>query len=98
MALANTISGSVVEVSPTGNLITNIETEQLAAAPRDETLTIRLAGHETYGLFDEDQDQPDGTLVARASSAGVIEIEIVGMNLSEMLGISVGEAVEVIWP
>ena len=95
--MANSISGSVVEISPNGNLITDIETDQLGSAPRDETLTIRMAGHETYGLYPEDHDQPEGTLVAKTNSGGIIEIEIVGLNLAEMLGIPVGEAVQVVW-
>ena len=97
LALANTISGTVVELSPGGNLITDIETNQLGSAPRDEALTIRFGGHETYGLFEDDHGQPEGTLVAKINSAGRIEIEIVGLNLSQMLGIPVGEAIEIAW-
>jgi len=36
-----------------------------------------------------------GTLVARTGGSGCLEIEIVGMNVSEMLGIKVGETVSV---
>ena len=95
--MSNQIQGSVASIGETGRLITDIKTGVLADAPRDESLHVQFGGHETFGLYDVDHDQPTGTLVARLGSSGHLEIEIVGMNIADMLGIKVGETVEIGW-
>ena len=92
-----TIDGQVIEIGAEGNLVTNISHDQLDGAPRDETLAVKFAGHETFGLFENDHDQPPSTMVAKIGTQGQLEIEIVGMSLSEMLGIRVGDSVSVNW-
>ena len=84
-------------IGPDGSLITDIEKHQIDGAPRDESLSIKFGGHETFGLFEHDHDQPDSTMVAKINGDGLIEIEIVGLSLSDMLGIGTGESVEVAW-
>lgn len=93
--MSTSIDGKIVEIGPTGTLITDIKNEQLSTVPHDETTSIKFDAHTTVGIFPADEEQPMGTLVARTGESGCLEIEIVGLNLSEMLGIKVGEAVSV---
>ena len=96
--MANSIKGSVASVGEKGQLITDISIDQVENVPRDENVQIKFGGHETMGIFPADHGQPDNTMVASMGHSGFIEIEIVGISLSEMLGIKEQEAVEVVWP
>ncbi len=91
------VEGKVNEVDDQGRLITDIANDQLSAAPRDATTSIRFGGHETICLYEAGHSEPESTMVAVLGDSGCLEIEIVGMNLSEMLGIKVGESVSVCW-
>ena len=93
--MSTSIEGQIVEIGTSGSLITDIKNDQLTAVPHDESTSIKFDAHTTVGIFPADEEQPMGTLVARMGDSGCLEIEIVGMNLSEMLGIKVGEAVSV---
>ena len=95
--MAHCVDGKISAIGPSGNLVTDILQEQLADAPRDENISIEFAGHQTFGLFDLDHGQPDSTMVAKIGEKGTVEIEIVGLSLSDMLGIGVGELVKVCW-
>jgi S-adenosylmethionine hydrolase len=95
--LAETLEGCVAEIGPSGNLISDIKEEQLSAVPRDENTIIRFGDHETFGLHSLDHGEPDATMVAFVGGSGCLEIEIVGINLSEMLGIRVGDRISVHW-
>ena len=95
--MANSITGEVTDFGESGNLITNIQCEQLADVPRDVTTSIRFDGHETNCLYEADHDEPESTMVAYLGKSGFLEIEIVGMNLAEMLGITKGSSVSVNW-
>jgi S-adenosylmethionine hydrolase len=95
--LANRIDGTVASIGSEGNLITDISNDQVAEVPRDESVTIKFGGHETFGLFPAEHGQPDATMVASLGASGFVEIEIVGIPLAEMLGIRVGETVIMKW-
>ena len=95
--MANQIEGQVVSIDDSGNLITDIAIDQLSAAPRDESVTIKFGDHATVGLFPASHDQPDATMVAVLGNSGFLEIQIVGISLAEMLGIKVAESVAVSW-
>ncbi|MCH2177701.1 MAG: adenosylmethionine-8-amino-7-oxononanoate aminotransferase [Mariniblastus sp.] len=92
------VTGKVAEIGPNGSLITCIQQTQVADAPRDERISIAFGGHQTVGLFDDPHEQPESTMVAKLNSEGFVEIEIVGLSLSEMLGIKVDEKVTISWP
>ena len=77
--------------------VADINQQQLDGAPRDESLSVQFGGHETFGLYENDHGQPESTMVAKINADSVIEIEIVGMSLSDMLGIGIGESVTVCW-
>jgi len=89
------IEGKVVEVSDSGNLVTDIAVEQFADADRGDSFKVKFDGHETVGLYETEHGQPAATMVASVNKAGFIEIEIVGVSLSDMLGIGIGVAVGV---
>ena len=91
------IEGTVVAVSPNGDLITDISATQLEGVPRDDTVTVGCSGHETCGIYDADHQQPAATFVALLGSSGNLELAIVGESVSAMLGIGVGAAVAVRW-
>lgn len=91
------VEGKVVSVSEQGNLVTDIQPDQLADAPRDEQLVVTCDEHETLGLFELGHDQPESTFIALVGESGCLELEIVGLSASIMLGVRVGEAVTVRW-
>ena len=95
--VAGKVVGKVVAFSDQGNLITDISGEQLEHAPRDERLVVRCDEHETNCLFDAGHQQPAATLIALISSRGQLELEIVGDSAKLMLGVPLGEMVEVRW-
>ncbi len=91
------IEGTVISISESGNLVTDITAEQLRDAPRDESVTIRCDEHETQGIFTPDHQEPESTFLALLGPEGRLELEIVGVSASIMLGIRVGEKVVVKW-
>ena len=95
--MSSKIQGKVESVDASGKLISDISNAQLDGAPRDNTLLVRFGEHETQGLFPPDHGQPDATMVASLGASGYIEIEIVGISLSDMLGIHAGEPVTIQW-
>jgi len=84
-------------VNADGDLVTDISIEQIINVPRDESVRIIFGGHETIGLYPDPHDQPAATMVAKLSNSGFLEVGIVGISLSEMLGINVGEPVKIEW-
>ena len=48
--VAAKLTGKVVEIDSTGNLVTDVSTEKLAGAPLDSSLRIVVDEHETFGL------------------------------------------------
>ena len=95
--MSGKIIGKVVTFSDQGNLVTDISAEQLQHAPRDARFSVRCDEHETNCLFDVGHNQPAATLIAVISSSGRLELEIVGESAKLMLGVPLGEAVEVRW-
>jgi S-adenosylmethionine hydrolase len=91
------ISGTVVEISPDGDLITDITLERLRGVPRDERVTVRCDEHETQGIFEAGHSEPPSTFLALMNARGALELVIVGDSAAIMLGIRRGEAVTVIW-
>ena len=95
--VAAKLTGKVVEIDATGNLVTDVSVEKLAGAPHDASLRIVVDEHETFGLFPLAHNQPAMTLVAVADKIGSVRIILVEDSASAMLGIRVGAPVEVHW-
>ena len=91
------IEGAVISISETGNLVSDITADQLADAPRDEQVTVSCGGHDTNCILPPDHSEPESTLLAMVGESGNLEIGIVGVSISEMLGLKVGEKVVVKW-
>jgi S-adenosylmethionine hydrolase len=96
-SLPNRIEGRVAQIGKTGSLVTDISVDQIADIPHDDSVSVRFGGHETIGIYPASHGQPDATMVASVGRSGFLEIEIVGINLSEMLGIKTDVPVEVTW-
>ena len=91
------IAGQVVEVSPEGKLITDISGDQLRSVPTDLTVRVSCDEHFTRGIFPQDHQEPEFTLLAVLGDSGRLELELVGENASRMLGLDVGQPVSVEW-
>lgn len=95
--MPNRIEGTVSSISHNGALITDISIESLENVPTGETTQIKFGDFETFGLFPNEHQQPDATMVAFLGDTGFLEIEIVGISLADMLGVRQGESVVVKW-
>lgn len=93
----NHVSGQVTALNAAGDLLTDISVSSCAAAPNLLEVKIRIGAHETLGIHSATHNEPEGTLIAIASDEGLLNISITGMNISEMLGIPVGQKVTVSW-
>lgn len=97
MAESRKIEGSVISVSDSGNLVTDIASEQLADTPKNESVVVRCDDHETMQIFDVNHEQPPMTFIALIGESGNLELEIVDDSAKIMLGVRVGEKVVVQW-
>lgn len=95
--MSNCIEGKVASVSESGDLITDIAVDALAKIPTDDSVRVAVGPHETVCIFPVNHSEPESTLIAVKGASGHLEIGIVGMNMSEMLGIRSGETVRVRW-
>ncbi|MDZ4849017.1 MAG: adenosylmethionine-8-amino-7-oxononanoate aminotransferase [Pirellulaceae bacterium] len=96
--MSETIKGKIIEVTSSGDLVTDIGTVQLSKVPRDETARIIVDDeHETFGLFPADHDQPAMTLIAIAALDSPLRLCLVGDSASMMLGVGLGASVQVKW-
>lgn len=91
----NQVAGTVESIGRKGQLITSISNGELMDAGQGDSVVVKFAEHETVGVYPEDHGQPDATLVASLGGSGCLEIEIVGVSISEMLCIKTGVPVSV---
>jgi len=96
-ALSNQIDGEVASCDSAGNLVTNIANDSVAGLVGDENVSVKFGDHETFGIFPTEHGEPDATLVASLGQSGCVEIEIVGISLSDMLGIKPGVQISIAW-
>ena len=95
--MAKDIKGQVASINEAGGLISDIPNDLVQDAPQDESVCVKFGGHETVGIHPSEHGQPDSTMVAVRGDSGFVEIEIVGIPLAPMLGIQVGEKIEIRW-
>lgn len=91
------VKGEVVSVAESGDLLTDVTVEQLADAPRDESVSVRCDGHATVGIYPHDHDQPEFTFLAVLNTDDQLCLSLVGESASKFLGIKPGSAVTVSW-
>ena len=95
--MAGKIQGTIAAVSESGNLISDISSEKLDGVPTGDSVVVRCDDHETTGIFNAEHVQPVATLIAVLGGSGHLELEIVGDSAKMMLGVVVGEKIEVEW-
>ena len=95
--MSGKVQGQVVAISDSGDLITDIDAEQLVHAPRDERLQVKCDEHVTQGLFDANHREPPMTFLAVIGTDGKLHLSIVGDSAAIMLGIRPGETVVLEW-
>ena len=85
--------GEVITVDHFGNLGTNIMGDDL---PERVSLRVRIAGREIQGISRTFGERAPGELVALIDSDGALAVAIVNGDAAQVLGVQVGERVEVI--
>ncbi len=95
--MSQIVKGQVVEVDRTGNLITDIPSGRLSAAPKDSTLRVTVDEFETFGLFGPDHSEPSMTLIAVSEEGKSLRLVLVDDSASDMLGVQVGAPVQIQW-
>lgn len=86
----NRIEGQVVYVDHFGNLVTNIEADQLRGLG---DIRVQIAGQETQGLAESYAAVPPGTLIAIVGSTNRLEISIANGHAATELEATIGEPV-----
>ncbi len=96
--VAGRIVGKVIEITSEGDLITDLNAEQLNGVARgSETKVVVDQEHETFGIFEPNHQQPPMTLVAILAPGDSMRLHLVEDSASMMLGVRVGAPVEVNW-
>lgn len=95
--IKNCLEGRVESLGANGDLITNIAVASCSEALKLNEVKVQVGPHETVGIHPADHNEPDATLIAIAGAEGFVQIGITGINISEMLGIKVGEKVTISW-
>lgn len=94
--MAAKIIGSVVEISESGDLITDLTPERLAGISRSEETKIVVDDEfETFGIYGADHKQPEMTLIAILEDNSPLRLHLVADSASMMLGVRKGATVEV---
>jgi S-adenosylmethionine hydrolase len=84
---------SVIDVF--GNLTTDLPASMLSGR-RD--ITVRILGREVNGLVEAYGHRQPGELVALVDSEGYVEVAVVNGSAANLLGVNVGDVVEVTLP
>jgi len=96
--VAGKIKGTVVQVNPDGDLVTDIGEDQWMAVDRSAETKVTVDGeHETFGLFEADHRQPPMTLIAIIEPQETLRLHLVADSAAMMLGVRKGASVEIRW-
>jgi len=90
------LTGQVVSVTETGDVVTDIAVSDLELVPRDDRVSLRCEGHVTSEIYPTNHGQPEMTFVASVGSSGFLELVLVGDGASRFLGINLGGEVVLI--
>jgi hypothetical protein len=94
--VAAKITGSVVEISPSGDLITDLTAERLAGIGHSEETKIVVDDEfETFGIYGPEHQQPEMTLIAILEDGQPLRLHLVSDSASMMLGVKIGAPVQV---
>jgi S-adenosylmethionine hydrolase len=94
--VAAKLIGTVVEIGASGDLITDLTSEQISALGHNaETKVVVDEEFETIGIFGADHKQPEMTLVAILETGQPLRLSLVSDSASMMLGVKKGAKVEI---
>lgn len=92
------ILGKVTEITPDGDLLTDVSFDQLANVSRAaETRIVVDDEFETFGIFGPEHGQPAMTLIAILEEGKPLRMHLVSDSASIMLGVRQGAPVEIKW-
>lgn len=95
--MSGQLAGKIVAYGESGNLVTDIANDRLAAVPPGALVTVTCDEHQTIGIYPADHPEEPCTLLAILGHSGCLELTIIGDSAKIMLGVRVGEAVSVRW-
>ncbi|XZE21596.1 SAM hydroxide adenosyltransferase [Pirellulaceae bacterium SH449] len=94
--MAARLVGSVVDISSTGDLVTDLTQAQLTSLGYNaETKVVVDEEFETIGIYGEDHKQPEMTLVAILGNDSPLRLSLISDSASMMLGVKKGAKVEI---
>ncbi|MCU0711644.1 MAG: adenosylmethionine-8-amino-7-oxononanoate aminotransferase [Pirellula sp.] len=94
--MAARLVGSIVDISPSGDLVTDLTHAQLTALGYNtETKVVVDEEFETIGIYGENHEQPEMTLIAILSESSPLRLCLVSDSASMMLGVKKGARVEI---
>lgn len=89
--MAAKITGSVVDISPSGDLITDLTAERLVGIGHSEETKIVVDDEfETFGIYGPEHQQPEMTLIAILEDGQPLRLHLVSDSASMMLGVKKG--------
>lgn len=89
------ISGQVIRVDNTGNLITNIPKEAFDILSKDKAYTIQFGGEKFRRMHTHYNQAEEGECFLLFNSLGLLEIGIYKGNASELLGLTYDSMVNI---
>jgi S-adenosylmethionine hydrolase len=91
------IAGHVIKVDNFGNLITNIPKEAFDVLSKEKTFTVQFGGEKFKRIHTQYNQADEGECFLLFNSLGLLEIGIYKGHASELLGLSYGSMVNIIF-
>jgi hypothetical protein len=91
------ITGQVIRVDSSGNLITNIPKEAFEILSKDKAYTIQFGGEKFRRIHTQYNQTEQGECFILFNSLGLLEIGIYKGNASELLGLSYDSTVNILF-
>jgi len=91
------LQGWILHIDRFGNLITNIPEESVDELSSHKKVKIYVGNTILRGLERTFSDVPESDPVAYIGSSGMLEVAVNNGNAAELLGISKGASISVIW-
>ena len=95
--MSGQLQGKIVAYGESGNLVSDLGNDRLAAVPRGAEVSVTCDEHQTVGIYPADHPEEPFTLLAVLGASGFLELTIVGDSAKAMLGVPLGEKVVVKW-
>jgi S-adenosylmethionine hydrolase len=89
------ITGAVIAKDSFGNLITNIQRDELSAMGSFESTVVCCGGRTVVGIVDTYGQRSPGSVIALFGSSERLEIAVVNGNAAKLLPIRIGDPVAV---